>query len=120
MQVPAAALKARTSPDAAPQVTEITLNLAHSDQGRRFRVLVSPGGGTAPVAAGAITVFGVPHHGLTTFTVPLPENLGVTAAAAGNVPLDIRVVPIGPALGPAAARAVATPPQVTAIQVRTN
>ena len=120
VQVPAAALKARTSPDAAPQVTEITLNLAHSDQGRRFRVLVSPGGGTAPVAAGAITVFGVPHHGLTTFTVPLPENLGVTAAAAGNVPLDIRVVPIGPALGPAAARAVATPPQVTAIQVRTN
>ena len=108
--VPAAALKAGTSPDAAPQVTEITLNLAHSDQGRRFRVLVSPGGGAAPVAAGAITVFGVPHHGPTTFTVPLPEN----------VPLDIRVVPIGPALGPAAARAVATPPQVTAIQVRTN
>ena len=109
-----------TSPVRLHRSPRLLLNLAHSDQGRRFRVLVSPGGGAAPVAAGAITVFGVPHHGPTTFTVPLPENLGVTAAAAGNVPLDIRVVPIGPALGPAAARAVATPPQVTAIQVRTN
>jgi tyrosinase len=121
VQVPAAALKAAPSPDAAPRVAEITLNLTHADQGRRFRVLVSPGGGAAPVAAGAITVFGHPHHGPTTFTVPLPENLGVTAAAAGNVPLDIQVVPIGHALTPTAAGAAPpTPTPVTAIQVRTS
>lgn len=118
VQVPAAALKAPASPDAAPRVAEITLNLAHSDQGRRFRVLVSAGG-AAPVAAGAITIFGDPHHGPTTFTVPLPENLDVTAAA-GDVPLDIRVVPIGSAAGPLAAAAAGTPPQIAAIQVRTN
>jgi tyrosinase len=112
-------LQASAAPEAAPPVAEITLTLARSDQGRRFRVLVSPGGGAAPVAAGAITVFGQPHHGQATFTVPLPENLGVTTAA-GNVTLDIRVVPIGPAVGPTAAAAVAAPPQVSAIQVRTN
>src|SRR5262245_31650632 len=50
-QVPAAALQA-VSPDAAPQVAEITLNLGASDQGRRFRVLVSPGDGASPIEAG--------------------------------------------------------------------
>jgi hypothetical protein len=118
--VPVAALQQPTSPDAAPRVAEITLNLTHSDQGRRFRVLVSPGGGAAPVAAGAITVFGHPHDGPATFTVPLPEDLGVTAAASGNVALNIQVVPIGPAVGPMVAAAVAAPPQIRAIQVRTN
>jgi tyrosinase len=120
VQVPAAALQT-AAPGAPPRVAEITLNLGHADQGRRFSVLVSPGGGAAPVAAGAITVFGHPHHGPMTFTVPLPENLGVTAAAAGNVPLDIRVVPIGQPIGPSVATAAVTPPpQVSAIQVRTN
>ena len=109
-----------TSPEAAPRVAEITLDLTHSDQGRRFRVLVSPGDGAAPIAAGAITVFGHPHTGPATFTVPLPENLGVTAAAGGNVPLNIQVVPIGPAVGSMTAAAVAAPPQISAIQVRTN
>jgi tyrosinase len=119
VQVPVAALET-AGPRASPRVAEITLNLGHADQGRRFRVLVSPGGGAAPVAAGAITVFGHPHHGPTTFTVPLPENLSVTAAVGGNVPLDIRVVPIGSPPGPTAAAAVSTPPQVSAIQVMTN
>src|SRR5262245_15068576 len=118
--VPAAALQAPASPDAAPRVAEITLNLTHSDQGRRFRVLVSPGGGAAPVAAGAITVFGHPHAGPVTFTVPLPENLGVSPAAGGNVPLNILVVPIGSAIGPTAAADVAAPPQISAIQVRAS
>jgi tyrosinase len=118
--VPAAALQPPASPEAAPSVAEITLNLTHSDQGRRFRVLVSPGGGAAPVAAGAITVFGHPHAGPATFSVPLPENLGVSAAAGGNVPLNIQVVPIGPAVGAMTTAAVVSPPQVTAIQVRTN
>jgi hypothetical protein len=125
VSVPAAALQPLTSPEAAPRVIEVTLNLAHSDQGRRFRVLVSPGAGVAPVAAGAITVFGHPHAGPATFTVPLPENLGATAAAGGEVPLNIQVVPIGlafspTAASPTAAAAVTAPPQISAIQVRIN
>lgn len=119
VQVPSTALQT-TSPTATAPVAEITLNLTEADVGRRFRVLVSPGGGAAPVAAGAITVFGHPHHGPATFSVPLPENLGVSAAAAGNVPLDIRVVPIGPAVGPSPAAAVTTAPEVSAVQIRTN
>jgi tyrosinase len=117
--VPAAALQPASAGAPTP-VAEITMNLSDADLGRRFRVLVSPGGGAAPVAAGAITVFGHAHHGPSTFTVPLPENLGVTAGAGGNVPLDIRVVPIGPAIGPSPAALVTPAPQVSAIQVRTN
>ena len=118
--VPAAVLQQPASPEAAPRVAEITLDLTHSDQGRRFRVLVSPGDGAAPIAAGAITVFGHPHTGPATFTLPLPENLGVAADAGGNVPLNIQVVPIGPAVGSMTAAAVAAPPQISAVQVRTN
>jgi tyrosinase len=117
VQVPAAALAAAKAAAISP-VAQITLNLGHADQGRRFRVLVSAGGGATPVAAGAITVFG--HaHGPRTFSVPLPEDLG-PAFAAGDVPLDIRVVPIGVPSGPAAAEAIATPPRVSAIKVTTN
>ena len=60
----------------------------------------------------------------TDVTVPLPENLGVTAAGpAANVPLDIRVVPLEQAPGAAPTtrfRATATSPQVAKITVRTN
>src|SRR5262249_7317230 len=74
-------------------VAEVTLNLGPADQGRRFRVLISPQGGGNPIEAGGITIFSHHVHGPTTFTVPLPENLVVPAAAAGtSVPLDIRVV----------------------------
>jgi hypothetical protein len=61
-----------------------------------------------------------------TFTVPLPENIGVGAAAGANVPLDIRVVPVEPAAGasPAAvarmAARAAVPAPVAAITVHTN
>jgi tyrosinase len=124
-QVPAAALRA-ASPLAPPRIAEVTLNLSPADQGRRFRVLASVGSGGAPVEAGAITIFSHHVHGPMTFTVPLPENLGVAAAGA-NVPIDIRVVPIpqGPAAPPNARAshpsvAAATSPQVAKITVRTN
>jgi tyrosinase len=122
-QVPAAALEA-SAPEAPPRVAEVTLNLGPADQGRRFRVLVSPAGASNPVEAGGITIFSHHVHGPTTFTVPLPENLVVTAAAPGvSVPLDIRVVPLEAALGMAPSarlRATATSPQVAKITVRTN
>jgi hypothetical protein len=122
VEVPAAAL-APAPPQAPPRVAEVTLNLGPSDQGRRFRVLLSPEGGP-PIEAGGITIFSHHVHGPTTFTVPLPENLTVTAAApATNVPLDIRVVPLEPAPGAApTARlgATAKSPQVAKITVRTN
>ncbi len=122
-QVPAAALEA-AAPQAPPRVAEVTLNLGPADQGRRFRVLVAPAGGGNPIEAGGITIFSHHVHGPTTFTVPLPENLAVTAAAPGaSVPLDIRVVPLeaapGVALGPRE-RATATSPQVAKITVRTS
>ena len=100
------------------------MNLGPADQGRRFRVLVSPAGASNPVEAGGITIFSHHVHGPTTFTVPLPENLAVTAAAPGSdVPLDIRVVPLEQAPGAAPStrfRAAATSPQVAQIIVRTN
>ena len=116
--VPAAVLETK-APEASRQIAEITLGLTEADQGRRFSVLVSSGRGVAPVVAGAITVFG--HaHGPATFTVPLPEELGVAPAAAETVQLDIRIVPIGAAAGPSPAAVAAPLPQVRAIQVRTN
>ncbi|MBR1070594.1 tyrosinase [Bradyrhizobium japonicum] len=118
--VPVAALASSASADAS-RVVEITLNLSHDDAGRRFRVLVSAGPGSAPVAAGAITVFGHPHHGPATFTVPLPDSLG-SAATGATVPLDVRVVPIGTPPRPAAAptAAAAPAPLVSAIRIRTD
>jgi tyrosinase len=121
-EVPAAALAA-TAPEASPRVAEVTLNLGPADQGRRFRVLVSTVSGGAPIEAGGITIFSHHVHGPTTFTVPLPENLVVTPAAGGNVPIDIRVVPVEQAPGAAPStrlRATATSPQVAKITVRTN
>lgn len=114
-KVPSAALQATAAQ--STRVAEITLNLGHNDQGRRFRVLVSAGE-AAPVSAGAITVFGHPHDGPSTFTVPLPDSLG--SAATGDVPLDIRVVPIGQGASPAVAAAAAPAPLVSAIRIRTN
>jgi len=100
------------------------LNLGPADQGRRFRVLVSPQGGGNPIEAGGITIFSHHVHGPTTFTVPLPENLAVAAAAPGtSVPLDVRVVPLEPAPGVAPSpreRVTATSPQVAKITVRTS
>jgi tyrosinase len=119
VRVPASALQ-NASATAGPRVAEITLNLTHDDQGRRFRVLVSPGGGAPTVAAGAITVFGHPHHGPMTFTVPLPASVPA-AGATGELPLDIRVVPIGGAPQPTlAAGAAPAAPLVSAIKVRTD
>jgi hypothetical protein len=121
-QVPAAAL-APAAPQAPPRVAEVTLNLGPADQGRRFRVLVSPQGGGNPIEAGGITIFSHHVHGPTTFTVPLPEDLVVPAAAAGaSVPLDIRVVPLEPpGVAPSPrVRATATSPQVATITVRTS
>jgi hypothetical protein len=120
--VPAAAL-APAAPQAPPRVAEVTLNLGPADQGRRFRVLISPQGGGNPIEAGGITIFSHHVHGPTTFTVPLPENLVVPAAAAGtSVPLDIRVVPLEPpGVAPSPrVRATATSPQVATITVRTS
>jgi hypothetical protein len=122
-QVPAAALEP-AAPQTPPRVAEVTLNLGPADQGRRFRVLVAPQGGGNPIEAGGITIFSHHVHGPTTFTVPLPENLVVTAAAPGaSVPLDIRVVPLEAAPGVAPSprlRATATSPQVANITVRTS
>ncbi|MBR0795777.1 tyrosinase family protein [Bradyrhizobium jicamae] len=119
VRVPASALQAARA-DAGPRVAEITLNLTHEDLGRRFRVLVSPTPGVAPLAAGAITIFGHPHHGPVTFTVPLPNNLPA-AGTTGEVSLDIRVVPIGNSVRPAlAAGAAPTAPLVSGIKVRTD
>ena len=128
MEVPAASLQAAV-PEAPPRVVEVTLNLGPADQGRRFRVLVSPEAGGNPIEAGGITVFG--HaHGPTTFTVPLPENIRPTAAAA-NVPLDIRVVPLEQVAGSSpsglarttareARLSAVAPAQVTSITLSTN
>jgi hypothetical protein len=119
-QVPAAELEA-AGPQAPAPVAEITLTLGPADQGRRFRVLVSAASGGTPIEAGGITIFSHHVHGPTTFTVPLPENLGVTTAGA-NVPLDIRVVPLEQAHGARGALLgrAATSPRVTDITVRTN
>jgi hypothetical protein len=122
-----------SDPEMPQQVVEVTVNLKPADQRRRFRILVSVPGGK-PIEAGTITPFG-PHAsmGLTTFTVPLPANLG--APPGKNVPVDIRVVPLEQA-GVASGKGMEAPvgmapdagvkapigavPQVTAIQVRTN
>ena len=90
-QVPKAVL-ASPSPEASAPVAEVTLNLTPADRGRRFRVLMSIGGG-AQVDAGGITVFSHHVHGPTTFSVPIPEEL--SAAAGDTSALDIRVVPSG-------------------------
>ena len=122
VEVPAAALAAR-APDASPTVAEVTLDLADIEHGRRFQVLVTPPGGGNPIVAGAITPFGH-RHGQATFTVPLPANIGASVAGrSGNVPLDIRVVPVeGTAPPVTAARRSGPPPtpQVTAIRVRAS
>lgn len=124
-EVPAAALEAAPA-EAPPRVAEITLDLTPADQGRRFRVLVSPGGGANPIEAGGITVFSHHLHGPTTFAVPIPQ-IPAAAAGSGNVPLDIRVVPIERAARPssptlearpgAAAPRPAAAPKVSAIRV---
>jgi hypothetical protein len=129
--VPAAALRA-ASAEAPPAVAEVSLNLSEADEGRRFRVVVTPSGGGAPVDAGVITIFGQHHAGISTFTVPLPENVtqaSPAAAAGGNVSLNINVVPIeqprrqtnraAPAHAPTAQGAAPTGPAVTAIQIST-
>jgi tyrosinase len=128
--VPAAALQA-ASAEAPPAVAEVSLNLTEADEGRRFRVVVTPGAGAAAVDAGVITIFGQHHTGTSTFTVPLPENLtqASPAAAAGNVSLNINVVPIeqprrqttsaAPAHAPNAQMAAPAGPTVSAIQVST-
>jgi tyrosinase len=121
-EVPAATLTP-AAPEVPPRVAEVTLNLGPADQSRRFRVLVSPVAGGNPIEAGGITIFSHHVHGPTTFTVPLPENLAVTAAAGANVPLDIRVVPLEQAPGAVPSTrlsATATSPQVAKITVRTN
>ena len=122
VRVPAPSLQAAAA-NAGPRVAEITLNLSRQDVGRRFRVLVSPSPGTAPVSAGAITIFGHPHHGPVTFTVPLPDNLAA-AGATGEIPLDIRVVPIGNPMQATqaglTASAAAAAPLVSAIKVRSD
>jgi hypothetical protein len=127
VEVPAAALQ-DAGATAPPQVAEITLSLGPSDQGRRFRVLVSAEGGS-PVEAGGITIFSHHVHGPTTFTVPLPEGIATGRASGVNVPLRISVEPLEPAppaASPAerAARAArrqgTAAPRVTAIDVRTN
>ena len=130
-QVPKAVL-APPDPDGPGHVAEVTLNLTPADRGRRFRVLMSAGGGT-PVEAGGITVFSHHAHGPTTFSVPIPEGLG--AATGGTAPLDIRVVPVERTDEPAPTGAAPTPkgaipmvrgapaapaPQVSAISVTTN
>jgi tyrosinase len=122
-QVPASALQA-AAPQAPPQVAEVTLNLGPSDQGRRFRVLVSAAGGN-PIEAGGITIFSHHVHGLTTFTVPLPEDLGVGAADGANVALDIHVLPFeqaggGPPLRGSPLNGGVAAPRVARIAVRTG
>src|SRR5258708_28810010 len=93
-QAPAAAIEA-AAPQAPPRVAEVTLNLGPADQGRRFRVLVAPAGGGNPIEAGGVTIFSHHVHGPTTFTLPLPGNLAVTAAAPGaSVPLHTHVLPL--------------------------
>ena len=124
-QVPKALLA--PAQDAPAAVAEVTLNLTPADRGRRFRVLMSIGGGS-PVDAGAITVFSHHLHGPKTFTVPIPEEL--SAGAADTSALDIRVVPIEAAPGPAPTGAAKGPnvrgvapgpaPQVGAISVTTD
>jgi hypothetical protein len=101
-EVPAVLLEA-SAPQSPPAVAEVTLDLEHGDQGRRFSVLVASAEGAAPVEAGAITVFS--HHtGPTTFSVPLPPNLA--PAGQPNAKLEISVVPIG---GPGAESMSAMP-----------
>lgn len=129
-QVPAAVL-AESAPEAPGNVAEVTLNLTPADRGRRFRILMSANGGT-PVEAGGITVFSHHAQGPTTFTVPIPENLGT--ATGGTSPLDIRVVPIERAADEPPSSELGAPPKagtpmvgrsapaplVRAITVRTN
>ena len=51
-EVPAAALQGAAA-EAPPRVAEITLDLTPADQGRRFRVLVSPGAEPVPLRSAA-------------------------------------------------------------------
>jgi tyrosinase len=111
-----AGLLKRASPQLPPAVAEVTLDLKHDDEGRRFKVLVTPEGGAQPVLAGAITVFGHPM-GPTTFSVPLPEKL--VGAEAVSASLNISVVPLeSPRLMPMSPGAESVGrPLVTAIDV---
>jgi tyrosinase len=120
VQLPAGTLQP-AAPQAPPRVAEVTLNLGPGDLGRRFRVQASPTGGGAPIDIGGITIFSHHVHGPTTFSVPLPPNLGANVAAGANVALDIRVVPI-PGTGtraPSLTASVASP-RVAKITVRAS
>jgi tyrosinase len=119
-QVTSGALQT-AAPETPVPIAEVTLNLTPADQGRRFRVLVSSSPGGSPVEAGGITIFSHHVHGPTIFTVPLPEALSATAGAGGNIPLDIRVVPIEPdGAAPLGGAPPGPSPQVSAIRVMTN
>ena len=130
VQVPSSALQLPAVEAPTALVAEVTLNLGHNDDGRRFNVLVSTPGGGPQVRAGAITVFGHPHGGPTTFVVPLPDSVRAAAAGSGaNVPLDVRVVPIARTAAVSAASAAAkvqsaqapaAPAMVAGITVRAN
>jgi hypothetical protein len=130
VQVPSSALQLPAVEAPTALVAEVTLNLGHNDDGRRFNVLVSTPGGGPQVRAGAITVFGHPHGGPTTFVVPLPDSVRAAAAGTGaNVPLDVRIVPIARTAAVSAAsaaakvqsaQAAAAPPLVAGITVRAN
>jgi hypothetical protein len=94
--------------------TTVSLDLAHGDEGRRFRV-VATAGERPRRDIGAISIFG--HHptGTQTFSVPLPPDL---VGGAGEVALDVRVLPIAPAAGGrVAARLGALQPKVSGIAV---
>jgi hypothetical protein len=123
--VPSTALAAAAVPTAAPAIAEVTLNLTAEDMGRRFKVLVTPPGASEPIVAGAITVFGRPHHdGPQTFAVPLPAaeiSAATAAAAAETVSLDIRVEEVESAVGARRAAAeVSEPAPVVSIEVTTG
>jgi len=109
VRVPAAALA-----QGVPAAASVTLDLSHGDEGRRFRVVASAEGG-APRDIGAISIFG--HHviGMQTFSVPLPAGL---VNKAGEVAIDVRVLPLVPAPGgKVAARLGPIQPKVSSVAV---
>jgi hypothetical protein len=100
VSVPEAAL--RTTDAGTRLSAQISIELPRDARGARFHVLVNPPAGAAnvplssPHVAGTIRVFGTPHHGPSTFVVPLTEAvkaLRERGTLNPTEPLRIVVVP---------------------------
>lgn len=100
VSVPESALR---TADGGPQLSaQVSVELPRNARGARLHVLVNPPAGalsipsSSPHHAGTIRVFGSPHHGPSTFVVPLTEAvraLRERGTLNPSEPLRIVVVP---------------------------